>query len=104
MTKKIYHLKTCDKCRRMLKEIDLTGYELQEIKTSPITAVQLEELYEITQSYEVLFSKRAKKYTQMGLKDKNLTESDFCQLILTDYTFLKRPIKLCAHKVTIGKL
>ena len=104
MTKKIYHLKTCDKCRKMLKEIDTTDFELQEIKTNPITAEQLEELYQITQSYEALFSKRAKKYAQMGLKDKNLTESDFYQLILTDYTFLKRPIKLCVHKVTIGKL
>ena len=103
MTKKIYHLKTCDKCRRMLKEIDTTDYELQEIKTTPITAKQLEELYEITQSYEALFSKRAKKYTQMGLKDKKLTESDIYQLILTDYTFLKRPIKLCGHEVTVGK-
>jgi len=88
----------------MLKEIDTSDYELQEIKTNPISAEQLEELYEITQSYEALFSKRAKKYTQMGLKDKKLTEHDFYQLILEDYTFLKRPIKLCAHKVTIGKV
>jgi len=104
MTKKIYHLKTCDKCRRMLKEIDTTEYELQEIKTTPITAEQLEELYEITQSYEVLFSKRAKKYTQMGLKDKKLTETDLYHLILSDYTFLKRPVKLCGQEVTVGKL
>ncbi len=101
--KKIYHLITCDKCRKILKEMDTTDYELQEIKSTPITATQLDALFERTQSYEMLFSRRAKKYTEMGLKNKKLTETDFRQLILEEYTFLKRPIILCNHKVTIGK-
>ena len=101
--KKIYHLKTCDKCRRILKSMDLKDFELQEIKTEPITVAQLDALYELTQSYEVLFSKRAKKYTQMNLKNENLSETDIRQLILEEYTFLKRPIIVCNQKVTIGK-
>ena len=49
--KKIYYLKTCDTCRRILKEMETTNYILQEIKTEPITVSQLEELYELTKSY-----------------------------------------------------
>jgi arsenate reductase-like glutaredoxin family protein len=100
--KKIYYLKTCDTCRRILKEMDTSEYILQEIKTEPITVAQLEELHALTKSYEVLFSKRAKKYKQMDLKNQNLTEKDYRQLILDEYTFLKRPVIVNKNDVFIG--
>lgn len=100
--KKIYYLKTCDTCRRILKEMDTTGYELQEIKENPITVQQLEEIYAKTNSYEVLFSRRAKKYKQMDLKNQNLEENDFRQLILDEYTFLKRPVIINENEVLVG--
>jgi len=100
--KKIYYLKTCDTCRRILKEMDTSEYILQEIKTVPITVIQLEELYNLTKSYEVLFSKRAKKYKQMDLKNQDLTEKDFKQLILDEYTFLKRPVIINEKEVFVG--
>ena len=100
--KKIYYLKTCDTCRRMLKEMDITGYTLQEIKTEPISVKQLDELHSLTNSYEVLFSRRAKKYTQMDLKSQNLTENDYRQLILDEYTFLKRPVVITNNEVYVG--
>ncbi|REE83414.1 arsenate reductase-like glutaredoxin family protein [Lutibacter oceani] len=100
--KKIYYLKTCDTCRRILKEMDTTGFVLQEIKTEPITVKQLEELFALTKSYEALFSKRAKKYKQMDLKNQSLTEKDYRQLILDEYTFLKRPVIVVNNKVFAG--
>jgi len=100
--KKIYYLKTCDTCRRILKNLDTTGYILQEIKTNPITVIQLEELHSLTGNYEVLFSKRAKKYKQMDLKSQHLTEEDFKQLILEEYTFLKRPVIIDEKDVFVG--
>jgi arsenate reductase-like glutaredoxin family protein len=100
--KKIYHLKTCDTCRRILKEMDTTGYILQEIKTEPITVKQLEELHKLTNNYEVLFSRRAKKYKQMDLKNQVLTEKDYKQLILEEYTFLKRPVIINGNEVYVG--
>lgn len=102
--KKIYYLQTCDKCRKILKKIDTSDCLLQEIKTEPITVKQLEELYSVTKSYKALFSKRAKKYKEMGLKNQNLNENDFRQLILDDYTFLKRPIIIFENDVFIEKL
>lgn len=100
--KKIYYLKTCDTCRRILKDMDTSEFTLQEIKTEPITVKQLEELHKLTNSYEVMFSKRAKKYKQMDLKSQVLTEKDFRQLILDEYTFLKRPIILNKNEVYVG--
>jgi len=100
--KKIYHLKTCDTCRRILKEMDTSSYILQEIKTEPITVKQLDELHKLTKNYEVLFSRRAKKYKQMDLKNQDLSEKDYRQLILDEYTFLKRPVIINEHEVYVG--
>ena len=100
--KKIYYLKTCDTCRRILKEMDTSDYILQEIKTEPVTVKQLDKLYELTKSYAVLFSKRAKKYKQMDLKNQILTEKDYRQLILDEYTFLKRPVIVNDTLVYVG--
>jgi arsenate reductase-like glutaredoxin family protein len=100
--KKIYYLKTCDTCRRILKEMDIAGFILQEIKTEPITVKQLDELFSLTNNYEVLFSKRAKKFKQMDLKSQNLIEKDYRQLILDEYTFLRRPIIINGNEVSVG--
>jgi len=100
--KKIYHLKTCDTCRRILKEMDTSEFILQEIKTQPITVEQLNELYALTNSYEVLFSRRAKKYKEMDLKNQTLTEADYRRLILDEYTFLKRPVIINDGNVFVG--
>lgn len=112
---KIYYLKTCDTCKRILKQIKSTleihqgtssyqmnfkDFTFQEIKTQPITVAQLEEMYRFTKSYEALFSKRAKRYKL--LKNQTLTENDYKQLILDEYTFLKRPVIIVNKEIFIG--
>ena len=100
--RKIYYLKTCDTCRRILQSINIKGFILQEIKTEPITVVQLEEMYKLTKNYEALFSKRSKKYSAMDLKNQILTEKDYKQLILDEYTFLKRPVIIVDKEIFVG--
>ncbi|MDH3322382.1 MAG: arsenate reductase [Flavobacteriaceae bacterium] len=100
--KKIYHLKTCDTCRRILKSIPLDGFELQEIKNDPLTLEQLEELKHLSGNYESLFNRRAKKYRAMDLKNETLSEKDYKQLILQEYTFLKRPVVIHGNDIFIG--
>ncbi|MFY7671135.1 arsenate reductase family protein [Tenacibaculum sp. MEBiC06402] len=100
--KKVYFLQTCDTCRRILREVNLDGFEKQEIKLNPITVKQLEELYSYTKSYEDLFNKRAKLYREMDLKNQNLTEDDYKQYILDEYTFLKRPVFIVDDEIFVG--
>jgi len=100
--KKIYYLKTCDSCSRILKLFPTDGFSFQEIKTQPITIEQIEEMKKLAGNYESLFSRRAKKYTAMGLKDQALEEVDYKQLILSDYTFLKRPVIIIDKDIYIG--
>ncbi len=100
--KKVYFLQTCDTCRRILKEVNLDGFERQEIKSNPVSVSQLEEMYSYTQSYEALFNKRAKKYKEMGLKNEVVSEADYRQYILDEYTFLKRPVFIVEDKIFVG--
>ncbi|WP_428741570.1 arsenate reductase family protein [Tenacibaculum sp.] len=100
--KKVYFLQTCDTCRRILKEVNLDGFEKQEIKTQPITVAQLEEMRAMTDSYESLFNKRAKLYKEMDLKNQDVTEADYRQYILDEYTFLKRPVFIVDDQIFIG--
>lgn len=100
--KKAYYLKTCDTCKRILKEVNTEGFELQEIKTNPISNDQLQEMYALSNSYEELFNKRARLYKSEGLKDKNLTENNFKTLLLKEYTFLKRPVFIVGEKIFVG--
>ena len=101
--KKIYHLATCSTNKRILKEVSPTlDFEMQEIKSTPITELQLDEMHKLSKSYEALFSKRAMKYKELGLKDKNLTEADIKKYILSDYTFLKRPVAIIEEEIYIG--
>ena len=63
---------------------------------------ELDELKNIVGSYEALFSRRARKYREMGLGDKNLTEEDYRKYILEHYTFLKRPVVQIGNQVFAG--
>ena len=100
---KVYHLGTCDTCRRIIKELELpASFNLQDIKKEEITVKQLEELQKLSGSYEALFSKRAKLYKERDLKNENLSESDIKQLILEHYTFLSRPVIVNKDEIFIG--
>ena len=99
--KKVYHLGKCNTCQRILEELNWDG-ESQEIRSEKITEQQLDEMATFAGSYEALFSRRAIKYKTMGLKNQNLKEADYKQLILTDDTFLKRPVFIIDQEIFIG--
>ena len=101
--KKIYHVSTCSTCVRIIKELNLpSDFVLQDIKKEELTVKQLEALKKLAGSYEALFSKRAQLYKQRNLKDEDLIEDDFRDLILEHYTFLKRPVIINNDQIFIG--
>ncbi|MEK7225121.1 MAG: ArsC/Spx/MgsR family protein, partial [Bacteroidota bacterium] len=74
----------------------------QDILTEKITPAQLEEMKKMAGSYEALFSRRAIKYKELGLKYKKLEEKDYRSFILQEDTFLKRPVVIMNDKIFIG--
>ena len=74
----------------------------QDIKFNNISEVQLEDAKKLAGSYEALFSKVARKFRGDGHNLKALNEEDYKNLILEEYTFLKRPVLVFEDQVFIG--
>ncbi|SRR5258706_7064493 len=102
--KKMYHLGNCTTCQAIIQEAGITDrlFNMQDIKVEKITPGQLEEMKKMAGSYEALFSRRAIKYKELGLKDKKLEEKDYREFILDEYTFLKRPVVIINDKIFVG--
>lgn len=101
--KKIYTLSSCNTCKNILTDLaPPSSFIIQDIKQDPISEEQLEEMYQYTNSYEELFSKRARLYKERDLKNKNLKEADYRNLILEHYTFLKRPVIINNDRIFVG--
>lgn len=102
--KKIYHLANCGTCQQILDEFGrkAAAFTKQDIKSQPVSPAQLEEMKTLAGSYEALFSRRALKYREWKLNEKQLTETDYRDLILKEYTFLKRPVVVNDNQIFIG--
>lgn len=100
---KIYYLASCDTCRKIIKSLPNSDkLTFIDIRQNPISESDLEEMHQLSGSYEALFSKKAQLYKSLGLKDKNLTEADFKKYLLEHYTFLSRPVFIIDRKIYIG--
>jgi len=102
--RKVYYLSTCTTSKRIIDTLDLRNkdFVFQDIKFEPVTEAQLSEMYKLAGSYEALFSKIARKYKELGLKNLNLQEADFKKYVLQEYTFLKRPVVIIDRQIFIG--
>lgn len=96
-----YYLSSCDSCKKIMKTLALSDDITQiDIKKNPLTAEQLEVLYQLSGSYEALLNKRAQKLREI---DKStLDEAKIKSLLLSHYTFLKRPVLLYQNKLYVG--
>lgn len=99
--KQVYHLSTCSTCKRILNSLTLPkDISLIDIKQQAITGEVLEELKTQFGSYEAVFSKKAKRYNEV--KSTISCDEDFKALILSDYTFLKRPVFIYTDFYSVG--
>jgi len=102
--KKVFYLSTCNTCKRIINQLQLKekGFELMDIKPNSVSLSDIEWLKQLANSYEVLFSKTARKYRELGLATESLSEQEYKNLILQEYTFLKRPVIVYNNKIFIG--
>ena len=101
--KKIWTLSTCKTCERILDELNLSDeFEIQDVKKQIIDAETLDKLKEKAGSYEALINKQSRKYKSLGLSQKAVSEQEYRELILTEYTLLRRPVILCDDQLFIG--
>ena len=100
---KVYLLKTCSTCKRILKQVrDFGDFDVRDVKTNPLDIDEIDSLAKRAGGYELIFNKQSQKYRQQGLKNKDLSEDDYRQLLSEEYTFLKRPVFLIDDKIFVG--
>lgn len=86
-----------------MKELGVDdSWDHREIKSKPILKKEVDMMKKMTSSYESLFSRRAMKYRQWGLNEKELSEDDYRDLITKEYTFLKRPVVILDNDIFVG--
>ena len=86
-----------------MKDLGLdSGFVLREIKSNQITPQELDEMKELAGSYEALFSRRSRQFAAKKLKGVDLSEAQYRELILEEYTFLKRPVIINDSQIFVG--
>ena len=101
--RKIYHLSTCTTNKRIIQESGLQDVlEMIDIKKQGIKSEDLDFAKSKVGSYEALFSRKSMKYRPMGLHERELSEQDYRDLILQEYSFLKRPLVIIDEDVFYG--
>jgi arsenate reductase len=86
-----------------MNELDVSYdfFEYHDLKNNPISIEELDEISKVSGlDYEELFNKRAQKYRE--IKDKIKTSQEFRNAIVSEYTFLKRPILKIESEYFVG--
>jgi arsenate reductase len=99
--RQIYYLSTCYTCKRIIAELSLhkKDFVFIDVKDKPLREHELAQIKEMSgASYEELFNKRAMKFK----KDDFSSEEDYKKGILSEYTFMKRPIIIIDDKIFVG--
>ncbi len=100
-----YGLPDCTTCQKALRRLDyhkVANVKKRNIKEEPLSRAEIERLATMLGGAENLFSRRSTKYRELGLKDKEISETEMLNLMASEYTFLKRPILVANGKAIAG--
>ncbi len=76
--------------------------QFRDLKEEPLIREEVENLAKMLGGAGELFSRRAVKYRELKLNERELSEEEMIDLMATEYTFLKRPILVINGKATAG--
>lgn len=93
---------TCQKAKRRLERHRVSVTKFRDIKEEPLEREEVEKLVKMLGGASELFSRRAVKYREMKLNERDLSDAEMIDLMTTDYTFLKRPILVVNGQATAG--
>ena len=93
---------TCQKAKKFVERHGIKDFELRDIKNDPLSPLEVVRLVEMLGSTNELFSRRAVKYREMKLNERELSEAEMIDLMTGEYTFLKRPILTVGDQAIAG--
>ncbi len=93
---------TCQKAKSFIERHGIRDFELRDIKENPLSREEVETLAKMLGGADELFSRRAVKYREMKLGEREVSKAEMLDLMSEEYTFLKRPILLMKGKAIAG--
>ena len=100
-----YWLPNCSTCQKALGWLGRRGVKIatmRDIKDEPLIRKEVENLAKMLGGPAELFSKRAVKYREMNLNEREVPPAEMLDLMTNEYTFLKRPILVIGDHATAG--
>ncbi|WP_020401901.1 arsenate reductase family protein [Gracilimonas tropica] len=99
----IVGIKNCNKIRDTKKWMEEHGvdHEFIDVKKDPLTLEELKEL-EFKVGLDVLVNKRGRKWRDLGLADKDLSDEELFDQLLEHQVMIKRPVLLKDESVLVG--
>ena len=101
---KIYHLKTCDTCRKAIKALKAAGHEpaLTDVRADGVSAQELVQI-EAAVGYEKLLNTRSTTWRGLeGSEKHNIDAAKALDLMAQHPTLIKRPVISNDGQITVG--
>lgn len=101
----VYGLPHCSTCQKAVAYLEGRGVHIDrfhDLKTDRLSADEVRALAERVGGVEKLFSRRAMKYRQMGLHEREVPEDEMLRLMEEEYTFITRPVVVSGDRATAG--
>ena len=101
----VYGLPHCSTCQKAVAYLEGKGVEVdrfRDLKTDRLSADEVRALAERVGGVEKLFSRRAMKYRQMGLHEREVSEEEMLRLMTEEYTFVTRPLVVAGQGAVAG--
>jgi arsenate reductase len=102
---KLFWMPNCSTCQKAAGWLERRGVkvtEFRDIKEDRLSRKEIEGLVEMLGEPAELFSKRAVKYREMKLNEREVSPEEMMDLMTEEYTFLKRPIMVIDGKAVAG--
>ena len=100
-----YWLPNCSSCQKAKGWLERRGVKIakfRDIKEESLTRNEIKDLVKMLGGPPELFSKRAIKYREMKLNEREVPPAEMLDLMTDEYTFLKRPIMVIGKHATAG--
>ncbi|RKQ69014.1 arsenate reductase [Litorimonas taeanensis] len=104
MTLSVYHLKTCDTCRKAIKALTQSGLspELIDVRADGVSESQIKYWAE-TLGYEAVLNTRSTTWRGLEASEKTDVNLEKAVALIAEHpTLIKRPIITDGHTITVG--
>ena len=101
----VYWLPYCTTCQKAVAYLHEKGVPIRsfrDLKAQPLEQAEVRDLARKVGGVEALFSRRAMKYRQLGLHEKELSEDEMARWMADEYTFVTRPVIVRGDRATAG--